>query len=938
MHSAESSRRSHRRRPDLNINTSTPAPRSSSHGRDAAPASPPLRKPPVPSKGSNRPPVSNRALRVQPPPASGASPNGKDREFGESFLDNDTPIDTANKENEPDFRIEPPVKSPMRSPPGPNYRDSHDLSLPARQVTRDSLVTNMLMSLDKMSLAQIHTPPTPMSPFDEGTYGTMSIGGDDMSKIVSGNPGRPARAMHSSYNHGHGYSYSSDLEGTDDAASRVSSQFSRGRRSNSSSGFQSGLGRINSMRETSSPRANTMVSGRAQHSRGGKTSKSSSTNSFDAGYAHVLSSQRISHGIGGRSPSFDYQPNSGNSNGPPSGSGPWNIEFSNSLFSNDYEVAPNPTVPGGPRRPAATVLPPAPPPVPKDIESGDRKRSLRSRGSTTARAPSKPQTHEMPPLPPVDDLYSAPAPNVGYEKSKTRDPPNVPTNPAPQAKERPGFFRRVFGGSSKNVPNTLESSSSTPVSATSAETVERQNSTKTYQHIAGQMKTASNPPSRDSQHSLPHVVQKKSSFFRRRKKSITDTPPLPQPPSSVGRSAPAQVPIEVERTRNVERTEESPVSSLRQVMIPYLKGSTPATPSGLLPHSGLLPPRLESETISPEYDVEDGEYERRRKSRGFSPDYEPSPNATIRTVKSHSALNSRSRESVVANMPRRSPKIETPNREPPDVPSSRRKLARDTFFEDNSDTDGDKPNNPPIEQRLPALLSPADYSGLPGGFPSPPSTTPRDSPRPPITPEPKEEFSFLEATSPSLLLQHNISNEEGTARPDSLGLPIQSRLSVSPSKSATSGKSTPHRSRSAASIPSVQVENANVSPKMTGSPLDEPEITVGEPTEDDVQKAQRIFDGNEDFIQKDRAAAWMGEEGLVRQRTLRAYIDLYDFAEKSVLTSLREICDRLILRAETQQIDRILVTFSRRWCDCNPNHGFKAMGKSYKSDHSHTHH
>jgi Sec7-like guanine-nucleotide exchange factor len=113
---------------------------------------------------------------------------------------------------------------------------------------------------------------------------------------------------------------------------------------------------------------------------------------------------------------------------------------------------------------------------------------------------------------------------------------------------------------------------------------------------------------------------------------------------------------------------------------------------------------------------------------------------------------------------------------------------------------------------------------------------------------------------------------------------------------------------------------------MACSPLDEPEVTVGEPTEDERQKAQQIFDGNEDFIQKDRAAAWIGEEGLVRQRTLRAYMDLYVFNEKSVLTSLREICGRLVLRAETQQVDRILVTFSKHWCDCNPNHGFKALG------------
>lgn len=104
-------------------------------------------------------------------------------------------------------------------------------------------------------------------------------------------------------------------------------------------------------------------------------------------------------------------------------------------------------------------------------------------------------------------------------------------------------------------------------------------------------------------------------------------------------------------------------------------------------------------------------------------------------------------------------------------------------------------------------------------------------------------------------------------------------------------------------------------------------FVVGDPTEDERQKAQKIFDGNEDFIQKDKAAGWMGSEGLVRQRTLRAYLELYDFGNLSILDSLREICARLVLRGETQQVDRILAAFSKRWTDCNPNHGFRSIGK-----------
>ncbi|EHL02782.1 putative PH and SEC7 domain-containing protein C11E3.11c [Glarea lozoyensis 74030] len=50
----------------------------------------------------------------------------------------------------------------------------------------------------------------------------------------------------------------------------------------------------------------------------------------------------------------------------------------------------------------------------------------------------------------------------------------------------------------------------------------------------------------------------------------------------------------------------------------------------------------------------------------------------------------------------------------------------------------------------------------------------------------------------------------------------------------------------------------------------------------------------------------MGEEGVVRARTLIAYMEL-----------------KLVLKAESQQVDRILDAFAQRWCQCNPKHGFK---------------
>ncbi|KAK8125956.1 uncharacterized protein PG998_001715 [Apiospora kogelbergensis] len=911
MYPSEGSRRSSRRRPELNIDTLSSSPPQI---RDTRPSTPPsLRRPPVPPKG--KPPVSGRARRMQQPPSMDSTTSSRDRDYEESFLDISfhSPVDmTDNKENNvPDF-----VGDRLRKT---NYRDSHDLSLPSRQVTRDSLVSNMLASLDQFSLGQIHTPATPQSPFDEpSNYRSMSLGGEDPARTISSIP-RPSQRMHSSYNdRGHNYTYSSDFEGTDDAASRISSPY-RGRRSNSSSGFQSGLGRINSMRESpTQQRGSQMANGRVLHSRGGKTSKSSSTNSFDGGYAQVLGSQRWAHGIGGRSSSFDMgqkhpplsptfapaapAPAPNNTAG-----GSWNLDFSNTLWNEDYEAAPTPTVPGGPRRPTLTNAPtaiPQPPPIPpqqdqeperRSASASDRKMSMRSnRTGTAGRGAASSKYNDLPPLPlppppaPTEEMDSAPAPHVGYEKAKDKELGQAGANTTTQPKEpRPGFFKRMFGGSSKALASAFDSgsTSSNPphVSPAPVETQSRPPSSRP-------------PTQQPQQHANSftghHVVQKKSSFFRRRKKSMTEPPPpVPQAPAAhMSRYAehPAQ------RARQMDPSDympdPSPVSSLRQVMSPYLKESSSASPLGL------LPPRSKRESVSPHYNVEDPEDDRRRKSRGFSPDYDPSPKATIRTVKSQSALVTRSRDSPTSSSNR------TPMASPP-MPTQRPKLTRDTtFFEDSSDSEGDKGNRSGQTKR-----------NRPRRSSSPTAGTYKLAPN-------DEDGSYRENSSANGSPYLEAFDTE-KQRPDSLGLPIQDQ----PSSGRVSALSRSGPDQSNGSVPSLQVEGAEASSKPVGSPLDEPEVTVGEPTEDDRLKAQRIFDGREDFIQKDRAASWMGEEGLVRQRTLRAYMELYDFADKSVLTALREVCGRLILRAETQQVDRILVCFSNRWCDCNPNHGFKTM-------------
>ncbi|KPV74837.1 uncharacterized protein RHOBADRAFT_53773 [Rhodotorula graminis WP1] len=56
----------------------------------------------------------------------------------------------------------------------------------------------------------------------------------------------------------------------------------------------------------------------------------------------------------------------------------------------------------------------------------------------------------------------------------------------------------------------------------------------------------------------------------------------------------------------------------------------------------------------------------------------------------------------------------------------------------------------------------------------------------------------------------------------------------------------------------------------------------------------------------------------VNAATLRLYMDKFDFAGLSLDAAFRRLCGKLYLKGETQQVDRILEQFSRRYFDDNP--------------------
>ncbi|KAK3487211.1 hypothetical protein B0T13DRAFT_539738 [Neurospora crassa] len=877
MHSPDTARRSanarrnHHQHPDprldLRINTrDTPTPPShlghhTSHHRrhssddflQTTPAQHPVLHPSTPPKRkSGRSPSGARSLRD---PVRNAADI-------ESFLQSLRPVDTnMSKESDPSEHPSEPSPESTRPP----HRDSHDLSLSPRQFTRDSLVTNMLLGLDKLSLEQMGT-----------SFGGSRNAFDDSNIYSYGNDTGRTMSFNSRAGRGHAYTYSSDYEAED--------RSSRRRRSNSSSGYQSGLGRINSMRELGG-------TPRAIHSRGGKGSKGSSTNSIDPGYAQVLGSQRWARGIG-RSSSFDC------GDARPSTSQqqpPWHIEFSKSLFDNghehDYDAAPTPHVPAGPRR--LTTVPSLPVLAPLDTKSNskltpkapgiDRPRSMRSSKSASTVRQSEVKYNaqrDVPSVPPVSippfDVDAAPAPHVGYEKTKDtmlENPINAIHQAIQQPKEKSGFFRKLFGSSKANsqTPPTFPYLSSTANDGSSSK--------------VNSLKSPTLPPVREPPQTVTHTLQKKtSSFFKRRKQSITELelPPIPHLPNK----SPARMTLG-NRDTLMARPEPSPMGgNSRRAMDPFLQDSPIIESFADAPLSSIEA----SDSGAPYRSLEDSPEIRRNKDsyqRGFSPDYEPSPKAVIRAIDPNS-----SSDSVEARQPR----IEMPDR--PALDRTMTSPPR-SFLRDDSESEYSP------ESKTVSRTESRKLSLRPGQA--------KDKKRRSSSPTVSKSKSY-----PSLG-----KSKEDLKAPARQNSKMSSKASKKPSLPSLRVDNTEPNSLGLGAGGLKTAESIKPASK---SELDEPEqFVVGDPTDDDRQKALKIYEGNEDFIARDKAAAWMGEEGPVRQRTLRAYMENYEFENMSVCASLRQLCNRLLLRAETQQVDRILVAFSNRWCECNPNHGFKSM-------------
>lgn len=83
--------------------------------------------------------------------------------------------------------------------------------------------------------------------------------------------------------------------------------------------------------------------------------------------------------------------------------------------------------------------------------------------------------------------------------------------------------------------------------------------------------------------------------------------------------------------------------------------------------------------------------------------------------------------------------------------------------------------------------------------------------------------------------------------------------------------------------------------------------------------ATRCWNEDETFLVREKIAEFLGGMSALSHKALQNYMKFYDFSALRLDHAFRRLCAKLYLKAETQQVDRILDEFSRRYFECNPN-------------------
>lgn len=751
------------------------------------------------------------------------------------------------------------------TPEADEIEDPHDLSFSSNHVLRASMVDNLVMSLDQFSGPFDDSPYVPRSnSYDTGTKDLRKRGHTFSSSVSSEGDAHDLRTMPK----------------LPETVPRIPVR--------NSVRYQKNIQRLPSIfgEDEDSVRSKVYDAQRAtqpghvrrkkNHSAGAKSNGSSNSSSIDLG--HLASLQGRLGGPGNRrSRSFDF--------------GTRQRVSRASKASMDADGAPMPVVFAGPEARDApggiTALP-----IIRKNSTKSSKSAYTKKGRSGALGTAALRNDAVPQLP---TMKSIPGLNTASHEYKYGSSPHEST-PVP----RPGFFRRVFG-SSKNPTTQPDSGSHLHLS------LHKSHGRSTP--IQDDMPPPSTPPARGqrivrrtstdasaNKENQPVITKKSSAFFRRRKKSVSNVVPPPLP-----------LTLNNELKSDADPASgTSPVSSLRAFMDPYLGEELPPVAGGAHGHG-------RTNSLQGFY------------TKPIPPPVFALPKETDNRSKGHARTESHGSSKTLKSSQKPTSTLRIPHQDSFLADSSSTGSTEDSSrispLDGAQNSDSDRPIVRARHSVNDLRLEPSgSYNSLPS-----PSTDPRKSTlRQSSWKSDKTSLSATAKAQPQTQLRESGeahgSKSSLTQKPAVL-IPLRQGSKNSTMDSA----SDLSEYRSAPSTPLI-IETPDNGVLYAPSHTLRPSISEVQ-VSDHKAKAQQIFDNTDEEVDSSNAGPWLGEAGPDREHVRKAYMELFDWVNQDILESLRGLCDRIALKGETQQMDRVIDSFARRWCECNPAHAFRSSGK-----------
>ncbi|KAG0071408.1 hypothetical protein BGZ89_010722 [Linnemannia elongata] len=136
--------------------------------------------------------------------------------------------------------------------------------------------------------------------------------------------------------------------------------------------------------------------------------------------------------------------------------------------------------------------------------------------------------------------------------------------------------------------------------------------------------------------------------------------------------------------------------------------------------------------------------------------------------------------------------------------------------------------------------------------------------------------------------------------------------SVATRRMSTPVLQIPDEPRAVSPSPSIEVKV-----KFTSLVL-EPPTPTRESTDDlAYNTSKRCFNEDESFLKREEISCYLGAAKPFNRRVVTHYMNHFDFSGKRLDGAFRQLCQKLMLKGETQEVDRVLEAFAQRYIDCN---------------------